>query len=50
MPGAVPCHMTSGVTPLAYWEGPAPGPYSRDADLDANNQIRQLSDALCKPN
>jgi hypothetical protein len=39
-----------GVTPLAYWEGPAPGPYSRDADLDANNQIRQLSDALCMPN
>jgi hypothetical protein len=39
-----------GVTPLVYWEGAAPGVYSRDADANANDQIRQLADGRCKPN
>ena len=39
-----------GVTPDAYWEGAAPGAYSRDADAQANDAIRALSDATCRPN
>jgi len=39
-----------GVTPDAYWEGSAPGTYSRDADAAANDGIRALSDGSCKPN
>jgi hypothetical protein len=39
-----------GVTPDVYWEGAAPGVYSRDADATANDGIRALSDASCRPN
>ena len=39
-----------GVTPDMYWEGQSPGPYTRDADLVANEEIRRLGDPLCKPN
>ena len=39
-----------GVTPDVYWEGVAPGAYSRDADAAANDRIRALSDGSCKPN
>jgi len=39
-----------GVTPDVYWEGSAPGAYSRDADALANDGIRALSDATCRPN
>jgi hypothetical protein len=39
-----------GVTPDAFWEGAAPGPYNRGADLVANNAIRQLGDRQCRAN
>ena len=39
-----------GVTPDAYWESPAPGPYDRQLDLAANERLRGLGDGLCKPN
>jgi hypothetical protein len=39
-----------GVTPDVYWEGAAPGGYSLESDAAANEGIRALSDALCKPN
>jgi hypothetical protein len=39
-----------GVTPDVTWEGHPPGPYNRDADAQANAQIRALGSARCKPN
>jgi hypothetical protein len=39
-----------GVTPDVLWEGAAPGPYDRRLDLAANDALRGLGDALCKPN
>jgi hypothetical protein len=39
-----------GVTPDIYWESAAPGPYNRDLDLVANDEIRALGSSLCKPN
>jgi hypothetical protein len=33
-----------------YWEGAAPGPYNRELDAIANEAIRNLGSALCKPN
>ncbi|HVM16861.1 MAG TPA: hypothetical protein VM290_04725 [Gaiellaceae bacterium] len=39
-----------GVTPDVYWEAPAPGPYSRELDLVANEAIAALGSGLCKPN
>ena len=39
-----------GVTPDAYWESDAPGDYSREFDVTANDEIRALGDPLCKPN
>jgi hypothetical protein len=39
-----------GVTPIVYWEGPAPGPYDPAKDEVANLEQRQLlaGDKLCK--
>ncbi len=39
-----------GVTPIVYWEGPAPGPYDAAKDEAANLEQRQLlaGDKLCK--
>jgi hypothetical protein len=41
-----------GVTPDAFWQSAAPGPYNRDMDLVANDVERALfaGDRLCKPN
>lgn len=39
-----------GVTPDAFWQGDAPGPYDRGTDSTANDAIRELGDSLCKPN
>jgi hypothetical protein len=39
-----------GVTPDIFWESAAPGPYNRDLDLVANDEIRALGSSLCKPN
>ncbi len=39
-----------GVTPDIYWESNAPGPYNRELDLVANDEIRNLGSSLCKPN
>jgi hypothetical protein len=39
-----------GVTPDVHWEGAAPGPYNRELDAVANEAIRNLGSALCKPN
>ena len=39
-----------GVTPDIYWESTAPGTYSRELDLQANDAIRQLGSSQCKPN
>lgn len=39
-----------GVTPDVTWEGPAPGPYDKEADAIANKEIAALGDRLCRPN
>lgn len=39
-----------GVAPDVYWESDAPGEYSRELDVTANDEIRSLGDPLCKPN
>jgi hypothetical protein len=41
-----------GVTPDAYWEFAAPGPYNRDLDLAANAEQRELAGGsrYCRPN
>ncbi|HEV2593212.1 MAG TPA: hypothetical protein VGU02_15120 [Gaiellaceae bacterium] len=39
-----------GVTPDVMWQGTAPGAYDRDLDLQANDALRALGDAQCKPN
>ena len=39
-----------GVTPDVMWEGPAPGPYDKELDAQANDAIRALGDPLCKAN
>lgn len=39
-----------GVAPDVSWEAATPGPYNANADSAANDQIRQLGDASCKPN
>jgi len=39
-----------GVTPDVMWQGTAPGPYDKAADLAANAEIAQLGDPQCKPN
>jgi hypothetical protein len=41
-----------GVTPDAYWEAAAPGPYNRDLDLAANAEQRKLAGGskYCRPN
>ena len=39
-----------GVTPDVMWQGTSPGPYNRDADAAANEQITQLGDRQCHPN
>ena len=38
------------MTPDVYWESDAPGPYNRELDLVANDEIRALGSSLCKPN
>ena len=39
-----------GVTPDVFWEAEAPGPYDRELDATANEEIRALGDPSCKPN
>ena len=39
-----------GLTPDMFWQGSSPGPYSREIDLVANDEIRALGDGLCKAN
>jgi hypothetical protein len=39
-----------GVTPDVFWESPAPGAYSRELDSVANDAIRALGSATCRPN
>ena len=39
-----------GVTPDVMWQGNAPGPYDKAADLIANAAITALGDAQCKAN
>lgn len=39
-----------GVTPDVMWEGLAPGPYDRAADVTANEAISQLGDRQCRAN
>ena len=39
-----------GVTPDVMWEGLAPGPYDRAADVAANEAISQLGDRQCRAN
>jgi hypothetical protein len=39
-----------GVTPDTFWESDAPGTYSRELDLAANDAIRELGSSTCKPN
>ena len=41
-----------GVTPDMFWQGAAPGAYSRELDLQANEDQRQFAaqDKLCRPN
>jgi hypothetical protein len=39
-----------GVTPDVMWEGDAPGPYDREEDAVANQEIAQLGDRQCRPN
>ncbi len=39
-----------GVTPDVMWEGLAPGPYDKQADLAANDEITQLGDKQCHAN
>jgi hypothetical protein len=39
-----------GVTPDVVWESPAPGAYSRELDSVANDAIRVLGSATCRPN
>ena len=38
-----------GVTPDVSWTGAAPGPYDAAAQSAADDQIRSLGDAACKP-
>ena len=39
-----------GVTPDVMWQGAAPGPYDKAADLLANDAITQLGDRQCRGN
>jgi hypothetical protein len=39
-----------GVTPDMMWQGTAPGPYNREVDLVANDEIREYDDPVCRPN
>ncbi len=39
-----------GVTPDVMWQGLAPGPYDKQADLAANDEITQLGDRQCHAN
>jgi len=39
-----------GVTPDVMWQGAAPGPYDKAADLVANDEIAQLGDGQCHGN
>ncbi len=39
-----------GVTPDIFWQSDAPGPYDRELDRIANDEIRGLGSNLCKPN
>jgi hypothetical protein len=39
-----------GVTPDVMWEGLAPGPYDKAADVTANEAIAQLGDRQCRAN
>ena len=39
-----------GVTPDVMWQGSAPGPYDKAADLVANDAITQLGDKQCHGN
>ena len=39
-----------GVTPDVMWEGLAPGPYDKTADVSANDAIVQLGDRQCRAN
>lgn len=39
-----------GVTPDVMWEGLAPGPYDKAADVAANDAIGQLGDRQCRAN
>ena len=39
-----------GVTPIVAWVGDSPGPYNRELDLVANQEIRQLGDPKCPAN
>jgi hypothetical protein len=39
-----------GVTPDVMWQGLAPGPYDKQADVTANDEITQLGDGQCHAN
>jgi hypothetical protein len=39
-----------GVTPDMMWQSEAPGPYDREQDLVANDEIRGAGDPVCRPN
>jgi hypothetical protein len=39
-----------GVTPDIFWESEAPGAYSRELDVVANDAIRELGSDTCRPN
>jgi hypothetical protein len=39
-----------GVLPDLFWQSDARGPYDRQLDAIANEEIRGLGDGLCKPN
>jgi hypothetical protein len=39
-----------GVTPDVFWEAETPGPYDRELDAAANEEIQALGDPTCKPN
>ncbi|MEX2210659.1 MAG: hypothetical protein WD689_02710 [Gaiellaceae bacterium] len=39
-----------GVTPIVAWAAESPGPYNRELDLIANEEIRSYGDPKCRPN
>lgn len=39
-----------GVTPIVAWAAESPGPYNRELDQIANEEIRSYGDPKCRPN